>query len=350
VTITGTNFESAATVKFGSTSASSVSFVSSTQLEATVPSISAGNYDVTVTNPDPASATLSHAFNVTDPSPPGSDGLLVGCTVSATNAVQGCSGIPSGWSLVAAEGFEGVLGPNEQLNFGTSVSSAQAHAGTKSMRETIESCTPPAGQTCSPGGWWAYTALGSGVHDVYVSWWSYLDPSARGNSDGYFAQLTKDIPGIPHDEDLLMDIQAPNGQLVTVSSLWYAPTSNDPNADCRNTSKPKTCGKYGGSWSLNLGRWEQEEVWFHPGTCNGQTPNNDGFLRMYVNGSLVYSLDRSSTFDPSPEGSGNSGGNPNGCLDMSSPSYIQVAGPWTYFVTNPVTWHKYVDDIIVMKK
>jgi hypothetical protein len=64
VTITGSNFVNGATVKFGTTPAA-VSFVSSTELTATVPNIPAGAYDITVTNPDTSSDTLVNAFTVT---------------------------------------------------------------------------------------------------------------------------------------------------------------------------------------------------------------------------------------------------------------------------------------------
>lgn len=60
VTISGANFASGTKVNFGSTAASSVTFVSSTSLQATTPPVgAAGNVNVTVTNPDGQSATLS---------------------------------------------------------------------------------------------------------------------------------------------------------------------------------------------------------------------------------------------------------------------------------------------------
>ncbi len=51
VTITGTNFQNGATVKFGSVAATSVTFNSSTQLTATAPAHAVGIFGVTVTNP-----------------------------------------------------------------------------------------------------------------------------------------------------------------------------------------------------------------------------------------------------------------------------------------------------------
>lgn len=62
VTITGSNFQSGATVAFGQIYAAAVQFVSSTQLQATTPSEAAGLVDVTVTNPDGQSSILKGAF------------------------------------------------------------------------------------------------------------------------------------------------------------------------------------------------------------------------------------------------------------------------------------------------
>jgi hypothetical protein len=214
------------------------------------------------------------------------------------------------------------------------------------MQETINATS---GHLESPGGWWSLNGV-TGAHDVYMSWWSYLDPTAKVNAESFFGWIQKDTGPINEEQALIMDTEGPNDVLATSDSLWFSPQTNDPVNDCLNTGKPKNCGKYGGGWNLNLGTWEQEELWIHPGTCNGGVPNNDGFIRFYINGQLRFHLDRTQTFDPSPEGSGNSGGNLNGCVDMSSPT-INVGGVWTYLdVTNPTTFHKYIDDIIVIKQ
>jgi large repetitive protein len=64
VKITGQNFRPGATVKIGSQAAGVVS-VSATEIRATAPGEPAGTMDVTVTNPDGTSATLSKAFTYT---------------------------------------------------------------------------------------------------------------------------------------------------------------------------------------------------------------------------------------------------------------------------------------------
>ncbi len=99
VTIGGTNFVSGATVTFGGSSATSVAFVSSTQLKATTPAHAAGAVSVAVTNPDNSSATLPGGFTfgtasltVSSLSPisgPAAGGTTV--TISGSNFQSGVS-------------------------------------------------------------------------------------------------------------------------------------------------------------------------------------------------------------------------------------------------------------------
>lgn len=69
VTITGTNFQNGATVRFGDTAAASVTFNSANQLTATTPAHAAGAVAVTVTNPGSSGyAVLANGFTfVTQP-------------------------------------------------------------------------------------------------------------------------------------------------------------------------------------------------------------------------------------------------------------------------------------------
>jgi hypothetical protein len=62
VTLTGTDFQTGATVTIGGTAATNVSVLSATQLLATAPAGSAGAKAVVVTNPDGQSATLPGGF------------------------------------------------------------------------------------------------------------------------------------------------------------------------------------------------------------------------------------------------------------------------------------------------
>jgi hypothetical protein len=70
VTITGTRYFAGATAKVGSTSLTSVSVVSTTSITAVVPaSLTAAQYNVTVTNVDNQTGTLTNGYTVTNPAP-----------------------------------------------------------------------------------------------------------------------------------------------------------------------------------------------------------------------------------------------------------------------------------------
>ena len=70
VTITGTNFNSGATVSFGGVTAINVVVVSPTQITATTPAGNAGAATVTVTNPGAQSGSLLNGFTYTAPITP----------------------------------------------------------------------------------------------------------------------------------------------------------------------------------------------------------------------------------------------------------------------------------------
>jgi hypothetical protein len=69
VTITGTGFQSGATVKLGGTSATGVTVQSGTSITATTPAHSAGAVNVVVTNTDSQSGTLTQGFTYNNPAP-----------------------------------------------------------------------------------------------------------------------------------------------------------------------------------------------------------------------------------------------------------------------------------------
>jgi len=62
VSLTGTNFQTGATVSFGGAPASNVTVISSTQITANAPAHAVGAVNVTVTNPDQQSATIPNGF------------------------------------------------------------------------------------------------------------------------------------------------------------------------------------------------------------------------------------------------------------------------------------------------
>ncbi len=101
VVITGTNFTSAATVKFGSTAATSVSVTSATSLTASSPATTtAGTVDVTVSTAGGTSATSS------------SDQFAYTAPVPAVSAISPTSGLVAGGTTVTVTG-SGFTGATE---------------------------------------------------------------------------------------------------------------------------------------------------------------------------------------------------------------------------------------------
>jgi hypothetical protein len=99
VTISGTNFATGATVKFGSVPATNVSVTNSTTMTATSPANSAGAVTVMVTNPSGQSGSLASAFSYVVPTPtvtgvsPNSGSAAGGTvvTISGTNFISGAA-------------------------------------------------------------------------------------------------------------------------------------------------------------------------------------------------------------------------------------------------------------------
>ncbi|MGB2889226.1 MAG: IPT/TIG domain-containing protein, partial [Candidatus Acidiferrales bacterium] len=328
VTISGTNFAQGATVEFGGARAASVFFVSTTQLTASVPSIGAGTYNVTVTNPDPASATLPGAFTVTK-----SKSLLAGATVSATNVPS--VAIPSGWTLALAEGFEsGKIGPNEfglcndptQCNL-TSITGTNAHSGSFS-----EQCAIPFnGAACTLGVGPGF--IGSSNH-IYVSYWRYFDQNACGDIEIYFAEVFAGAGGGGAgfaDEMDNDNYSTPSNNCV--SSM--TPRFYGDGAHIFNDGPPQGTDH----WNLPLGVWEQVEFEFKGSTCTGSASNNDGLYRLFVNGVLTAQHLNFNT---------------NGCLaGFSSVGMgIRAGGTFTYGSGGLAKgkFNVYIDDVILLKQ
>lgn len=290
VDVDGTSFASGASVSFGSNAASSVKFLSDTELAVTVPTISPGTYDLTVTNPSGASTTSSSAFTVTT-----AQSLLAGMTPSNLK-------VPSGWSVVLTQDFESGSLPKTQ-SIGdpknSSITTANPHTGSHSEQCRIAWD----GATCELN--WLPGAIS--YSDIYVSFWRYMDAAARGDLEIYFARL------YGTGQDVTMDTQNYQDSYgVTHMTAQFFAGSNSGGV---NWADPNGTG----TWDLPLGQWEQVEVWIHPNTCSGGVANKDGFYRLYINGRKV---------------SGNSNVNMNGCQQMSGSSDFKLTagGVFTYMI------------------
>jgi hypothetical protein len=302
VTITGTNFKSGATVDFGTTNAASTVFVSSTELKTSVPTIAAGTYDVTVTNPDPSSATLRGGFTVTTPPP--AQSLLSGMT-------PGNFKVPAGWALALTQDFEsGSIGPNEYgYCCSSAVSTNVAHSGTHSWRG------PVVGDGSNTA--WGLHGYAVGVkNEVYMSWWSYLDPNARGQVEAQFANLQDPVASRSFGAACAGQQVKPAFMVdtddYTANPYVYVNTNLTAHVYVENGCDVDLSNFY--SWNLNLGIWQQQELWGKINTCTGGVPNKDGFYRFYINGQKVLDNEAFSW---------------GGCWSGEG-FRIEVGGVWTY--------------------
>lgn len=131
ITLTGSNFQTGATVTIGGTSATSVTVVSTTSITFTTPAKTAGDYDIVVTNSNGLSATSTN-------------GISYNGTPSFTTAAGNVGSISediamSTITIVAAEPDGGTLAysiTSGALPTGVSMSSAGAITGTPNVNVT----------------------------------------------------------------------------------------------------------------------------------------------------------------------------------------------------------------------
>ena len=109
VTITGSGFQSGATISFGGSAGTSVVLVSSTSLTAVTPAHSSGTVSVTVTNPDNQADTLLGAFTFANPSP----------TITSLNPDSGNTG-GSTSVIITGSNFQN----GATVNFGSSAATS----------------------------------------------------------------------------------------------------------------------------------------------------------------------------------------------------------------------------------
>jgi hypothetical protein len=361
VTLTGTNFASADVVSFGSTNATTT-FVSATQLTAVVPSVSAGTYSVTVTDPDPASATLNNAFTVT--APPPSTSLLSGCTVTSSNSPS-CS-IPSGWTLATCQGFEsGTLAPcnggasnNQATIMGSTIECGFGHSGNCALTEGINFDNASVQ--------WFYSE-GQIKREFYLSFWDYGKGMANNEEYVLVHVIKHGLGGSTGFEEA-----GCGATLKTIQNIF-----NDPNAKMTGGGAQ---GNYiandlfnvpvSGYGSTGWNQWEMQ--------CRENTAgNSDGYIIVWLNGQQLGNL-QNQNFSGSVDMTGmdveaggwytknvwtNNGQPPNagGTCSANPGQGLEVQGGWIgTFNASPLNaancppappaFNRYVDDIILLKK
>ena len=298
--------------------------------------------------------------------------LLTGCGVSASNTVnygsKGCpASPPAGWTVIQAEGFEGTLHSNEVLVSGASVSSTQAHTGSNSITALYNSDQASVSVFISN--------VFSSFTSIYLSYWDYTDSNALyANSDYFMFDLLNNIPNAcgAKGQDIFW-----NGVLYNPANVASASQTQFEIGGQGNTALAACQGFYqqgqdSNTLQMNAGTWRQYEFLITPSTMTassgvpGNPPSNcssptqsgcgNGNMKVWVNGQLVQNRPNY---------------NLNGTQVMAAASTVlQVGGnitsfdytnvyrcvPFTYvkcqppFPPAPSSYHRYIDDVILMKQ
>lgn len=268
--------------------------------------------------------------------------------------------LPSGWTLVVKQDFESGLPSGQEIAVGAGggINTVNPHTGTKSLQGLYNSD----GQVIW---WYLHNSIIGTANDIYVSYWNFFDSNAT----------------IPQELMLFLprinpNLTTCNGTCQFVGYDWQtaAPpvvTAGDMvNVEGANS----TLGVIPFHWetgknlAINGGVWVQFEMWYHPNTATCSTSvscgNQDGFIKLFVNGQLL-----EQTVCPSGGitgclngafGTGGSSTTMQANMDMSLGGVITAfcdsahtirANPFSSCPSSaPSAFHRYIDDIIVIKK
>jgi len=222
--------------------------------------------------------------------------LLISFDVQAallTGQTPGSYSLPSGWSLVRATDFEGTKPAGEAWElWDASIQTDRTHMGTKSLGGTYSR-----GQADVAWRLWG-SSVGS-YSEIYLSFYEYIESQALFNDELFLARFGIDTPF----------------QEVLVDWYWaYNPPEtnsfNGTNAALYAVPQGVQSERYqitGGA--VPKGSWVQWEIHYRPNTPG----SNNGFIRVYKNGSMVGSAENV---------------NLNGTVDMNSAD-VQVGGVYT---------------------
>ncbi len=205
VTLTGTNFQSGATVTFGSNAATGVTVASSTTITATTPAGAAGAVNVTVNNPVGPGATLTNGFTYANPAPTaisispssGPSGGGTSVTITGTNFLSGAL-VTFGSTQVTPSSVTSTTitatTPADPLGGAVNVVVTNPDSQTATLWAVQQPLTNP-GFESGTSGW---TAGGFGTVAV-------IDNPAQAHSGNNFAQMTVVPPNTQVDYVALLN-------------------------------------------------------------------------------------------------------------------------------------------------
>jgi len=221
--------------------------------------------------------------------PPGNDGLLSGMSPANYR-------IPSGWSLVAKQDFEGSKPGNETWgSWDGEVNGNRPHSGSKSIEGNYRNDQADAHWALAPG------AIGN-FTEVYLSFYEYIDTAALFNDEMFLAKFAVSSPTY---QEVLADWfwATKNGSLAyngLEATLYVLPQgSRSARLGPKSAAVPR-------------GSWIQWEMHYRPNTPG----SSNGFYRIYRNGVLYTSAENADL---------------NASVDMSN-CMVQVGGVYTRLV------------------
>ena len=199
----------------------------------------------------------------------GNESLLAGYTVNSNNVLSGP--VPSGWTLVTAQGFDNGSIPGGQLFWGSStgITSAASYTGTHSAGGTYAGDGNAVGWGLNPGN--------IASREAYISWWEYDEPQGKLNDEMFLMRV--------YTNDASNNLQ----QEIVFDYLGGGPFNSDtgtmsviPQGVGGGYTHAYHMSRYGPTW----GSWDQWEVYLKT-----STPNiDDGAFKIFKNGVLMDSL------------------------------------------------------------
>jgi hypothetical protein len=199
--------------------------------------------------------------------------LLIAGTVHAAGLLTGQTpasySLPSGWSLVKAQGFEsGCSGDENCTQRGASIGTTRAHSGTHSLQGTYAKDSDEVG--------WVLNGSEGSFAEIYISWYDWTDSGALFNDEYFLARFWR---------------ESRDSSIQEVIPSFMFSGINQPTGMLQVMPQGIVSDNYGpfeaGTITYPVGQWVQWEVHYRPNTITGGSPNADGFFRIYQNGNLI---------------------------------------------------------------
>jgi IPT/TIG domain/Fibronectin type III domain len=281
VTITGTNFATGATVKFGATSATNVVLASSTSITATTPAGTAGAVTVTVTNTGSQSGSLTNGFTYVTATTitfvqgtsatPQSSQISVPVTFTAAQAAGDLNVIAVGWNDSTAtistvtdksgNTYTRAVGPTIFSGFATqSIYYAKnivaAAAGTNIVTVTFSTA--------------------ASFPDIRILEYKGADPSnpvdVTAAATGTSATSNSGAVTTTNATDLIFGANLVQTTTSGPGTGFTSRLLTSPDADIAEDEMVTAIGSYSATAPLNSGEWIMQLVAFRTPVSGGGTP------------------------------------------------------------------------------